>query len=226
MVAPPGFNPITLMVSELIFTTLVVFLCFLIYFKTRESYQLTKYKGLGYFRQAFVFLGFSYIVRFIFSAMMLSGIVFNTGILGRGLLPLFIIPLGYFSTIAIFYLLYSLIWKRIEKNWLLIVGHLSAIILTVVAFITRSPMMLLYLQSLLLVIAGITALLLHRGKNKRSSKNINMKILYFLVSVLWLFNLWVIDIRAHFPFEIKIVCQLISILVFCLIYVRLYKWVK
>ncbi|MFA6073429.1 MAG: hypothetical protein WC758_04915 [Candidatus Woesearchaeota archaeon] len=245
--APPFMNT-TFMISELIFTILVVFFCFLIYFKTRESYILTKHKGLGYFRAAFLFFGLSYVLRFILGAVMLSGFVFNLGFIGGMssqifIVPLFIIPLSYFSTVAIVYLLYSSMWKKINTKWVLIMGHVVAILLSFVAFATRSQILLVGLQALLLVIAAIAALVMNKDKNKdknkkqalnkinsRSNKQLNkssnMKFIYFLVSSLWLFNLLVLETRMHFPWEIKMACQLVSVLIFSLIYVRLYKWIK
>ena len=58
------FNPIRL-IPELIYTTIIVIFCYLIYHKTKEIYNLTKYKGIHYFRNTFLFFALAYASRFI-----------------------------------------------------------------------------------------------------------------------------------------------------------------
>jgi hypothetical protein len=221
MAPPPFFNPAELII-ELVFTLIAVFFCFVIYFKTAESYRLTKHKGIQYFRDAFLFFGLSYIIRFLFSPVILSRPALDY-ILPRGMsIILFILPLGYFSTIAIFYLLYSTIWKRFDNFWMVYTGHAVAILLPLAAFIMRSQKMLLYLQTALLVIVAIISIV-----PKKDEKRISQtKMLYLFICLLWLINLWVIDSVRHIPHEAKIVFQVISLAVFISIYYRVYKWIK
>ncbi len=63
----PPFHLIdpTMLAVELGYTLIVVFICFIIYFKTREIYDLTKYEGIEYFRNTFLFFGLAYIFRFL-----------------------------------------------------------------------------------------------------------------------------------------------------------------
>jgi hypothetical protein len=68
---PP--NP-EFLILETVFTLVALVLGLLIYFKTKESYELTKHPGIRYFRDAFLFLGLSYLLRFLFSAVFLSRI--------------------------------------------------------------------------------------------------------------------------------------------------------
>jgi len=226
MQSPELFNPLFPLISELIFTLVAVFFCLIIYFKTRESYKLTKYEGLKYFRDAFLFFGFAYLLRLIFSLMIFFNIAFNFTIPRHGPSPLFLLPLGYFSTVAIFYLLYSSIWKRFKSKWILILGHSFAIIIPIISFVTRTPKTLLILQTILLVAAATLSLFSYKNSNKDKKKTSNIQLLYFLVCSLWLFNLWLIDSRTHFPQEIKILCQILALLIFFLVYRRISKWVK
>lgn len=219
MPAPP-FEPI-IFLPETVFTVIALLFCFLIYFKTKESYELTKYKGLMYFRDAFLFFGLSYLLRFLFGFVPLSRIAFDF-ILPRSMFAiLLILPLGYFSTIGIFYLLFGLAWKSFKNNHLLAFGHSTAILLSVVSFLTRSHLILLYLQCALLVTAIIFGFALHIGR-----KISRIKILYVLVPGLWLINLLVIDNRRPFPPGTEIFFQLVSLAVFFIIYHKISKWVK
>ena len=220
MAFPHFFDPLVF-TAELLFTLIAVIFCFLIHFRTREIYELTKYEGIKYFRGAFFFFGLSYALRFLFRIMLLSRIAFDF-ILPRELFaPLFILPLGYFSTIGIFYLIFSSIWKKFSSRRLLISGHAIAVLLSVASFITRSNAILLYFQSALLILAVILSIIMHR-KRKISE----IRILYFLVSVLWLINLWIIDRRRPLPLGMEIFFQVVSLAVFFTIYFKISKWVK
>ncbi|MBU0461302.1 MAG: hypothetical protein KJ574_01815, partial [Nanoarchaeota archaeon] len=178
---PPPFDPFDplIFIPGLVFTILAVIFCFLIYFKTRESYQLTKYKGLQYFRGAFLFFGLSYVLRFLFSLVILSSRVFDI-FMPRGMsMPFLIMLLGYFSTIGIFYLIFCSIWKKFNNKHMLILGHSVAVVLSIVSFITRSHFILLALQCILLIVAIILSFVMHKKGRKRS----NMRGLYVLVAV-------------------------------------------
>jgi hypothetical protein len=224
MAPPPIFNPL-MPVIELIFTVIAVLFCFLIYFKTREMYRLTKHRGIMYFRDAFLFLGLSFVMRFLFSLVMFSSFAFNFFIPREMFGPLFILPLGYLSTMGIFYLIFSTTWKRVNNNGMLIAGHALAVALSIVSFITRSHIILLLLQSILLVFAVILSL-----SQKSEKKHLSQtKILYILVAALWLINLWLLDrggVRLPFSPITEIFFHLIFLAVFAVIYIKVSKWIK
>ncbi len=222
MTLPGFFDPVVLISAELLFTVIAVVFCFLIYFKTRESYELTKYEGIKYFRGAFLFFGLSYVMRFLFSVVLLSTIAFDFIVPRRMFIPLFILPLGYFSTIGVFYLIFSSIWKRFKGKNLLIIGHSVAVFLSIISFFTRSHLILLLFQSALLVFGVALSSIVH----KREKKVSQIRILYLLVSVLWLINLWIIGRPKPFSFEIGLFFELISLAVFIVIYHKISKWIK
>jgi len=218
----PHFIDPAIFIPELAFTVIAVVFCFLIYLKTRESYELTKYEGIRYFRGAFLFFGLSYVTRFLFSLMHVSTIAFDF-IPPRGIfVHLFMLPMAYFSTIGIFYLVFSSIWKKFSRKSLLIIGHSSAALLSIASFITMSHLILLYLQSALLLFGAFISFIIFK-KGKKVSK---IKILYLLVSALWLINLWVIGRRRPYSLETEIFFQIISLIVFIVIYHRIAKWVQ
>jgi len=208
--------------SEFLYTFLVVFLCFLIYFKTRESYILTKHKGIKYFRDAFLFFGLSYALRLLFSIIMFSDRAFDLDLPRLFFFPpLLLFPVGYFSTIGIFYLLFSSLWKE-HKTYLLISSHLVAVLLSAVALFTRSYEILFDLQSVLLVVAVILSFITHRKVKKIPQ----IKIFYILILIFWLFNLWAMEPRGLFHFGMKLILQAASLVVFIIIYHRVTKWAK
>ena len=221
MALHPFFDP-WLFIAELAFTIIAVAFCVAIYLRTKRSYELTKHKGILYFRDAFLFFGLSYLLRFLFSLTLLSGIAFDV-FLPRGLItPLFIVLLGYFSTVAIFYLFFSSTWKRFDNQTMLILGHTLALLLAVVTFLTHSHEILLYLQAALLIVALVTVFVASKEKKRLSQT----KILYLLVFILWLLDLWVIGRPRPFAGAIAFFFEILSLVVFAAIYYKVTKWVK
>ena len=221
MPPPHFFNPWTV-VSELVFTLIAVAFCFRFFLKTRESYDLTKHEGIRFFRDMFLFFGLSYALRFIFGLTLASRIAFDIFIPRHLLMPVFMLPLSYFSTMAIMFMLFSSTWKRFEIKNAVLIGHVIAILLSLVAFMTRSPLVLLILQSVLLVIAVIAGFSFTKSHKKFSQ----VRILYLLTAGLWLINLWVIDSRHPFPPGVDLFFQLVCVGVFILIDRKISKWVR
>ena len=214
------FDPATF-TAELIFTIIAVIFCFLIFFKTREIYNLTKYKGIKYFRDAFLFLGMSYVIRFLFSLILFSTFAFDFLIPKKMFMALSIFPLGYFSTMGIFYMVLSLVWKSVNNKKILFIGHAIAILLSIIAFITRSHFILLYLQCFLIMV--IFVLIFAKKELGHISQ---IKVMYLLISTLWLINLFIVDRIRPFPFEIEVTFQMISLAVFITVYCKITKWLK
>jgi len=210
--------------TELLFTIVAVFFCFEIYRKTHDSYELSRHKGIRYFRDAFLFFGLSYLVRFLFNPIMASVLDFDF-VLPRGLMILlFLLPLGYFSTAAIFYLIFSSVWKRFDNKKMLMVGHGIAVLLPLASLLTGSRTILLYLQTALLLLAAVLSHFAPKGGGiKKLSQT---RILYILISALWLINLWIVDrVRPSF-FGVDLFFQVVSIIVFIVIYYKVSKWAK
>ena len=216
MITQHIFDPISL-ISELIFTILSVLFCFAIYHKTKEMYELSKYAGIKYFRDAFLFFALAYFLRFLFIVILFSRLTFDIILPKHILGALFILPLGYCSTAGIFYLIFSSIWKKFNNRKMLIAGHSIALALSLIAFVTRSDEILLLLQSLLL----ITAVILVFSMQKEKKRLTKIRILYLLVLALWLINLMAIGSGWLFPVEVKIIFQFVSLVVFYVLYSKI-----
>lgn len=206
---------------EITFSIIAFIFCFLIYHKTGESYELTKYEGIRYFRDSFLFFGLSYLVRFMFILVLLSRFTFDL-ILPRAIIVAFLIlPLGYFSTVGIFYLIFSTIWKKFKGKNLIILGHVLAVSLSLISFSGKSHLILLLLQSFLLLLGIILNSIMLKGEKRVTM----IRMLYLLVSVLWLANLWIAGRPRPFSY-IGILFQFASLGVFLLIYYKISKWVR
>jgi len=216
---PPPFLDPTRFLLELGYTLIVVVLCFLIYIKTKSIYDITKHKGIYYFRNTFLFFGLAYVARFIFHFIRISNAWLDLYIPREIMGPVSMLFTAYFSTMALLCLIYSTVWKKFSNKNFFIAANILAVLIACAA--AYSPPIFLITQVLLLVVAIVLSCLL-REKSK-------FPRIFFLYSLLFLF--WIISIILVVPgralgFEIRIVLEVISIALFAFIYHKVAKWTK
>ena len=163
----------------------------MIYFGTREVYELSSYKGIKYFRQAFLFFAIAYFfrsfIKFVLSYFNIREILdFAPMLIGELSLFLFI----YFSSMAMFYLLYSVMWKKWNGNSKKIyLFHLLALVISIVSVLLRNSYVYLILNLLLLIFIIFSFYIVHKDSKKKKN---NLYATYVLLFIFWVLN--VIDI--------------------------------
>lgn len=208
---------------ELAYTIVILIFCFLVYFKTREIYNLTKHKGMQFFRYAFIFFGLAYASRlFLYLMIFGSDNMFGFSMIRRTMMPVSNLVVAFFSTMAILYLAYSTIWKNINIEHFLTFSNIIALFVAVMAFVSRSTLTVSLIQLVLMVFAAIIIFINH----KKDKKKFGTKALYLLIFALWIFSLFALESRRIMSFEFKIGFQIISLFVFIAIYYKVAKLVK
>ena len=205
--------------TELVYTALIVILCFLIYYKTKEIDNLTKHKGIHYFRQAFLFFGLAYVARFL---IFLTKLTFEFPFPRRTIFPICMVVVGYLSTISIFYLIYSTVWRKIHLKPFLFFSHGLAILLSALALLSGSPITFALVQLGLMIFVLIMGL----KKDKKRKYFSQIKVLYILLFVFWLSSIFVLGLKRIFPFELKLIFQIVSLAVFGFISYKVIKRIK
>jgi hypothetical protein len=222
----PPFHLIdpTKLAVELGYTLIVVFLCFMIYFKTKEIYDLSKHEGINYFRITFLFFALAYIFRFLHIFSILVNITFDNDLLMEIFrsFPFSLVFNGYFSTLAILSMTYSIIWKNLHIKHTLLLFNVIAIVISGIAFISRSPFILILAQAVLLIFTVTMACYFYIKSRKFSQ----LFILYVLFLLFWVVNLLTLGPQRLIPFEIQTAFQIISIAVIGIIYYKVAKWTK
>ncbi len=173
-----GVTP-QLFIFETLTHLIVIISCFLIYFKTRGLFKLSLQKGIKYFSNSFMFYTVCFFFRYILNILQIFEI--------RPMLQLlFSFLTMYCAMIGAFYLAYSLMWRKFEKDTIKVNKF---IIPQILAIIIASSEVYLGMNSVLIVPfifygAAITTMLLavyHSlsccGKNK------NIVNPYFLSTV-------------------------------------------
>ena len=208
--------------AEIIYSFVIIICSLMVYFGTRELYELSSYKGIKYFRQAFLFFAVAYFfrsfIKFVMDYFKISRILdFSPMIFGQFSLLLFI----YFSSMAVFYLIYSLMWKKWNgSSKKIYLFHALAVIISLAGIFFINQMVYLGLNIFLLIFVIIISFISNSDK-KRGKKN-NLHMIYTLLFIFWFFN--VMDVLIpDFLQNIQLFIYLISLGIFLTI---LYKVLK
>ena len=205
---------------ELIYSFVIIFCSLMIYFGTKKMYDISKYPGIKYFREAFLFFAIAYFFKSFMSFMLIllgfhealefSGVVW-------GLLMLFVFM--YASTMAIFYLLYSVIWKKINhKKFVIPIINLLAIALSIFSIALRNAWLLIIVQVAVFAFIAIYNFISYKKLNNKKKLG-SIYVIYMSLFVFWILNLSDILISGFDPL-VELLISFVSIGIFLVI---LYK---
>lgn len=208
---------------EVVYSLLILILCLVIFYKTKDLYDLTEHKGIKYFRLAFLFFGVSYLLRIALSLV----IVYTDLVTGFGfqrqMNELYVlIPFAYFSFLAILSLTYSLVWNKIKLgkiNEVLAINLLSLVLLFSILF---GPLTFFTTQLIIVIFCFVLIIILSEKKQKKKHHFSTLKISYILLLVFWLFNIWIFSLEIFI--YAKLPLYIISLLLF--IYLTIHIIIK
>ncbi|MEM0230620.1 MAG: hypothetical protein QXW00_02135 [Candidatus Woesearchaeota archaeon] len=208
---------------ELIYSFILILSSLMIYTATNDLERLTSYKGIRYFRLSFLFFAIAYFFRYSIRLVLFLFNVkevweFSPVTMRIILLSIFL----YFSSMAIFFLLYSVMWKKLNSNRLaLAILNILAIGIALTPLLGRS-ILLPFIINLTLLAVILYALFLAYRSSTGGKKSRNLFLLYLLLSIFWILN--ITDILIPRLLNIyKLLIYLISILLFMLILYRVLK---
>ncbi len=212
--------------AELFYSFIIIVCSLMIYFETKELYELSAYKGINYFRQSFLFFAIAFFfrgfIKFLVIYFNLNGIIYLSpitfGITGL-ITQLFFV---YFSSMAIFYILYSVMWKKWNSNFYRIyLFHGFAFLIALFSILSKNPLVYLGLNLFLLLVFLFVVYLSYQEKSQRK-KGHNLYLIYILLSIFWILN--IIDtLIPKFLQGFQLFIYIISTFVFLLILCRVTK---
>lgn len=200
---------------ELLYSIIIIFSSLFVYWRTQEIYELTSYRSIKYFRNAFLFFGLAYLSRFLLRGLN----ILHDGLFGRELFRFGFFLFLYLSLVAGLLLIYSILWKHLrqKKEYTLHI-HIFAFLVSLLSILYFFRLNLFIILTLLFLIATFLASF-YRDK---SHKMKHLHIIYLLLFVAWLVNS-----AAHFfiiiSFATGIVLYTASSLLFLII---VYKVIK
>lgn len=175
---------------KIFYSLIVVLICFIIVFKTNRLYKISLHKGIRYFRNAFFFYGIAFTIRYFLG----NPFFINLGLKIPLINPLF----EFFLVMAGFFLLYSLLWKKIEVpaatytsslfNLNILVFYLMSFVIAVMDFLWENYYSLFISQIFLFIILSSISYsnYLKKGKNRKFLKFYFVAMILSLIA--WILN--------------------------------------
>jgi hypothetical protein len=168
---------------KVFYALIIGIICFTIVMKTNKLFKLSLHQGIRYFRNAFLFYGLAFITRYFF----IGASVFYS--LNQILFEFFLIMAG-------FSLLYSLLWKKFERQELevsslfnirIILFYVLALIVVILDYLWKTYCFMFGLQIVIFIYAVIVSYMNYiKDKDKKFLK------LYFGVIILNLIE-WILN---------------------------------
>ena len=208
---------------ELLYSFVIIACSLIVYRATKEMYELSSYKGIKFFRQSFLFFAiayfFRYFIQFILLSLNLNNIMdFSPFFIGWISLFVFL----YSSSMAIFSLLHSIMWKKWGDSRLTsLLLNFAAVVIAFVGLSFRGIGAYLLLNLLTLVFVLFVLFIAYKD-SKKKKKEKSLFIIYLLLFIFWILN--VIDVLIPTFLQLfQLIIYLISISLFMTI---LYKVLK
>jgi mannose/fructose/N-acetylgalactosamine-specific phosphotransferase system component IIC len=127
----------------------------------------------------------------------------------------------YFSSMAVFYLFYSIVWKKWDGNSKKIYFfHFLAVVIALLSLVHRNIWLHLGINILLFIFVAITTYIVHR--ESKTKKKHNFYAVYILLFIFWILNIINILI-PRFLEMFQMLIYLASSVVFLLIVYKVLK---
>ncbi len=226
MAPPPFFNEIISFTQaslwiELVFSLIIIIACSIIYFRTKELYELTSYKSIKYFRNAFLFFGIAFLVRLL---LRLASLIIGIEDVSIVLFWIGIAFSAFAGLIAGFYLMYGVLWKKLEKSKFSKYTH--PIPLGIIALI----FVLIFHGAALIAILALYIIAIYLAyKNRKESKKktgiAGIHVIYILLFISWIAG-WAAQFAIRFSLIGGIIQYSLSSILFLIILYRVIKITK
>ena len=206
--------------SEILYSFVIIVCSLMIYFGTKELYKLTSHKGIKYFRLSFLFFALAYFFRSFIKIILFY---FEISEL-RTILPIFgsvtLFIFMYFSSMAIFYLLYSVMWRKWKSKWIICYLHIISLAIAIITLLFQNPLIYFLMNILFFIFISFTVFISFKQSKKK--KHSNLYAIYLMLLIFWIFN--ILDILIpNFLQAFQLFIYLISLGIFLLIFYKVIR---
>lgn len=176
---------------KIFYALIIATICLFIVIKTNKLFRISSHQGIRYLRNAFFFYGIAFIVRYFLGALSFQGSLNN---IYNSLIK---IAFEFFIIIAGFFLLYSLLWKRIKINSSSLfnkgvaIFYALAFIIAFLDVLWKTNYFMLFSQIILFTCASIISFVNYK-KNGRKHKFLK----FYFIAMLLSFTAWTLNTLA------------------------------
>jgi hypothetical protein len=183
-------------ILEALYTLVIASICMIIVLKTDRFFKISLHNGIRYFRNAFLFFGMSFLVRYVLGFF--SDFSVNNSELVR-------IAFEYLIIMAGFFLLYSLIWKKFMSskteysslfNVKIIIFHVMAITLALLDSVWQTYNFMFFSQIIIFCYTSIISFVNYTSKPEK------FKFLkFYFIGMLLVLSAWILNFLAASVFQ-------------------------
>ena len=178
-------------IIKIFYGLIIGIICLTIVAVSHRLYHLSFYEGIRYFSNAFLFFGIAFLIRYIIGGIAAFGIIdISYATIANILFEFFLLMAGFF-------LIYSLLWKKIEGsranlssifNMRILIFYIMAVIITILDYLWGFYYFMFIAMVFIFVFASIISYInyLRNGKKGRFLKFYFIAMILALVA--WLLN--------------------------------------
>lgn len=180
-------------IIKILYGLVIAFICTIIVVKTDKLFRLSLHNGIRYFRNAFLFYGIGFLVRFIFGSSFFYDLFYEYGFLLNAVFEFFLVMAGFF-------LLYSLVWRRFEPerpsfsslfNLKIIIFYIMALVVVFLDYLWTGFYFMYISQIITFFIASIISFI-----NYRKDKNQHNFPRFYFIAMLLALIAWILNFLA------------------------------
>jgi hypothetical protein len=197
---------------KIIYALIITLICAIIVLKTDRLFRLSLHKGIRYFRNAFFFFGMGFIVRYFLYGFPRYNFI---------TLSLF----KFFFIMAGFFLLYSLLWKKIEAskanyassffNLNILIFYTMSFVIIFLDYLWKTGVFTFFSQITLFTFAAIISFVNYK-RNGRRHKFLKFYFIAMIMSLIaWLLNAF-LELLFNWNYRVIIAVYLLNIIIFLL----------
>jgi len=178
---------------KIMYSLVITLICIVIVFRADKLFRLSTHQGIRYFRNAFFFYGLGFVLRYML------GLLISLEVLDSIYLPFTNLVFEFFLIMAGFFLLYSLIWRKLDIteatsslfNSKISIFYLMSLIIVISDYMWNIFFFMFISQILLFLIASMIALAnyVRKGKQHKFLK-------FYLAAMVLSLAAWVLNFFA------------------------------
>ncbi|MCL5018774.1 MAG: hypothetical protein M1416_03365 [Candidatus Pacearchaeota archaeon] len=175
---------------EALYTLIITSICMIIVLKTDRFFKLSLHNGIRYFRNAFLFFGIGFLVRYIL------GLFSDFSITNADIIK---VIFEYFMIMAGFFLFYSLVWKKFASkneyssmfNSKITLFNIMAIVLALLDEVWNTYNFMFFSQIIIFSYTSVISLINYLKKSEK------FKFLkFYFIGMLLVFAAWILNFLA------------------------------
>jgi hypothetical protein len=183
---------------KIFYALVIAMICAFIVIKTNRLFKISSHQGIRYLRNAFFFYGIAFIIRYFLGVLSFQG---DLGQIYNFLIQIFF---ESFIIMAGFFLLYSLLQKKIESevnfnslfNQKVILFYGIAFVIAIIDFLWKTSYLMFISQIMLFAYASIIGFINYK-KNGRKHKFLK----FYFMAMLLSFTAWILNALAAVYFN-------------------------